>query len=264
MPMSRAIRARTTSYKPLSGSDYLNSIPKDRANQAIAVLAGKAPYPSTARNNKFNQQILLDVRSAEPDFDATAWGRRTKMIADFTSGPTSKLIRSLNQAPLHALTLADAYDQLNNYDGSHTVNDALTNTEAAMGVKPQLAARGKFNAAQPAVADELATLYKGGPGTIPGIEDQKRAFAMGAGPTESNSALSAASELMRDRMETIQEQWKNGMGSVADMFPVISPQAKSALDKLYGRYHPDQASAPAAAPGPTVPHLRYDAKGNRI
>ncbi len=244
------------SYKPLQGQDYLSSIPRDRALQAGAVLAGKAPYPSMARNNKFNQQILMDVRSAEPDFDATKWKARVDLIKDFTSGPTSKMIQSLNQAPQHAMTLADAYDQLHNSDTYQGLNDLATNVEA--GLAPVLPA-GAFNASQPAVADELATLYKGGPGTVPGIEDQQKAFPMGAGPTESGSAMKTAAELMQDRMDTIQSKWDNVMGTAASLyplvtdkpqqgFPVISPRAKAALQALHDRYKPPAPAAAAPAP----------------
>lgn len=280
------------SYTPLTGNDYLASIPADRANVARGVLAGHLPYPSTnARNNTYNQQTLQDVLATEPDYDATAYKRRQDMVKDFTSGKTSSLVRALNMAPQHAVTLANSYDMLHNFDGPQTVNSVLTNVEAALPGSTgnaQRAARGAFNAVQPAVADELATLYKGGPGTVPGIEDQKNAFPMGAGPSESGSALKTAAELMHDRLLTLQEQWRNGMGTAANMFPVISPKAAQALQTLWKKYDVDGSDidlpsltgpqknpavdrpAPAAAAPKSLPQIkaptiiRYDGHGNRI
>lgn len=236
------------SYQPATGNDFLNSIPPARANIARAVLQGKAPYPSLSRNNKLGAQIVQDVLAAEPGFDATAYKRRVDMIKDFTTGKTATLIQALNQAPLHALSLSDAYDHLNNSSILPQVgNDVLTNVEASFGNTKQQAARGAFNEAQPAVADELATLYKGSSGTIPGIAAQEHAFPSGAAPAESNGALRTASELMKDRQDTIMERWKNGMGSQADMFPVVSPKSRAALETLYNRYHPEEATPAAPA-----------------
>lgn len=238
------------SYRPLEGEEYLSSIPPQRANIARAVLAGKQPLPPLSRLNPFNQQLLLDVRNTEPGFDATTWKRRVDMIHEFTVGKTAQLIRALNQAPLHALTLAQAYDQLHNLSvGGETVNNLLTYGEAAIGNRRQQAGMGAFNESQPAVASELGTIYKGGPATIPDIEEQRRAFPMGAAPTTANSAMSAASELMVDRLNTIDQQWQNGMGVGASMFPglgssAISPHSRAALKTLYARYHPENTDSP--------------------
>lgn len=223
---------------PISGEDYLKSLPVARQAEIKALLTGNMKFPSLSRNNVYGQQLYNDAALVDPEFNQKTYDTRMAAMKDFTSGKTANLIQALNQAPQHALTLSHAYDMLHNLPaGGETLNNILTQGEAAMGVQSQQAALGKFNASQPAVADELATVYKGGTATIPDIDAQKKAFGMGLPKTTSDNALATASELMKDRLNTIETRWQNAMGTAGKMFPVISPQARAALDQLYSKYH---------------------------
>lgn len=238
--------------QPISGEEYFKTLPLARQREVRALLTGNMKFPSLSRNNTYGQQLYNDAALVDPDFNQKVYDTRVAAVKDFTSGKTANLIQALNQAPQHALTLSHAYDQLHNLPaGGETLNNVLTHGEAFFGVPSQQHALGQFNASQPAVADELATVYKGGAATIPDIDAQKAAFGMGAPPNTSNSALATASELMRDRLNTLETRWQNAMGTAGKMFPVISPQAKSALDQLYAKYHPPQ-SQPAQSPSPAA------------
>lgn len=233
--------ADKAAWQPLQGQEFLQSLPPVDAAVVQAMVEGRKQWPGGfATKIPYWQQKIEQAAQYDPNFDETSYGVRMATRKDFTSGKTANLIQALNQAPLHALTMADAYDQLHNLPvGGETVNDFLTNAESMMGLQGQQAAMGAFKESQPAVSSELATVYKGGPATIPDIEAQARAFPMGAAPTTSNSALKAASELMKDRLDTINQRWQNAMGPLGGQFPAISPRAKAALDTLYARYHPE-------------------------
>lgn len=237
------------SYKPLEGMDYFHALPTARQAMVNELLIGKMKYPTLSRNNPWAQQLVTDAAIVDKNFDQNAYKVRSDMYHDFTVGPTSKIINALNQAPLHAKELAGAYDQLHNLPVGggigHWINNSLTSMQSLTNTGQQ-AATGAFNASQPAVADELATLYKGSSGTIPGITAQEDAFPMGAPPAESNNALKTASKLMADRLKVLETRWRNGMGPTAGMFPIVSPDARNALTYLNSRYNP--APTPQALP----------------
>lgn len=230
---------KNSSYTPLTGQDYLSGIPANRARAAMAVLSGRAPYPSLSRMNPANQQLRDDVLGADENFDATAYDARKKLILNMTSGDLSKTIRALNQAPQHMLSLAGAYDKLNNGNNYQFVNNALTDLEAGAGnFHNQADARGQFNAAIQPVGEELNTVFTGKAATVEGARGQRDAFPMGAGPAESNSALATTAELLMDRLNTIDTQLDNGLGVARHQFATISPQGRQAIYQLYARTHP--------------------------
>lgn len=244
---------KNESYKPLDGEDFLKAIAPSRANAARAVLTGRAPYPSLSRMNPANQLLRDDVLAAEPTFDAVAYDTRKKFIQNMTSGNLATLMRALNQAPQHMLSLAGAYDKLNNSNVPQRMNDLMTRIEAGMGnINNQAGARGQFNAAQQPVSEELNTVFTGKAATVAGAEGQKAVFPMGAGPAESNAALGTTAELLLDRLNTIDTQIDNGLGRSRHMFNTINPQARQAIYALYSRTHPGwkPPAAPANVPTP--------------
>ena len=221
------------------GDDYLKTISPTDASIVKAMVEGRKSWPGGfGTKNPYWIQKLNQAAQYDPDFDETVYKKRADTIKDFSSAKTAALIRALNQAPLHVLSLADAYDQLHNSDlGGKWVNKTLTDLQASGSDKRQLSARGAINEVKPAVADELATLYKGGYATIQDVDAQEKAFDQGLGPTESSSAIRTAAGLMMDRLHTLEEQWRNAMGPNAPMFPVISDKARNALNQLLTRYN---------------------------
>lgn len=252
------------SWQPLEGNDYLKAIPPARANIVRAIITGRAPLPNgrASKPDAFSNQLLQDVAMAEPGFDGTTWKVRQQARLDFTSGKTAAIIRALNQAPLHAVELSNAFDDLHNTKFG-SINNLLTNVEAGMGNTQQQAARGAFNENQPALAGELATTYKGGYATEPDIAAQTKAFDMGLPPAESHAALAKASSLMGDRLTQLNQQWRNAMGPLAESFPVMGPRAAEALTYLQKKYVDGQtAQGPqrGSAPAPGGPPQGVDAK----
>ena len=41
---------------------------------------------------------------------------------------------------------------------------------------------------------------------------------------------------MHDRLQTLKQQWKNTYGNHAPPFPIMSPEAQTAIGNLYGHY----------------------------
>lgn len=243
--------ADDTSWQPLAGDDYLKAIPTTRANLVRAIVTGRAPLPNgrASKPDAFSNQLLQDVAMAEPGFDGTTWKVRQQARLDFTSGKTAAIIRALNQAPLHAVELSNAFDDLHNTRFG-SINNFLTNLQAGTGNTQQQAARGAFNENQPALAGELATTYKGGYATEPDIAAQTKAFDMGLPPAESHAALAKASSLMGDRLTQLNEQWHNAMGPLAEPFPVMGPKAAAALKYLQQKYVDGQKAAGAQHEAP--------------
>lgn len=266
---------------PLKGQDYLAALPEGRRGIVGQLLTGRMKFPTLTRNNPTGYQLIQDATAVDPSFNQATYGVREKLWNDFASGYDSKTIAALNQAPLHALELARAFQHLHNSDtgafgsgGGLGIADAAYSTMNAFGsdwanpvpynerqIKNRVAAGdpevsqalGEIGIAQPAVSDELATVFGGKPGTVEGIHAVSSGLPQGATPRMSNGALSVASKLLRDRQATLVAKYRKAMGPLADMFPVIDPRSSQALDQLDAMTRGGSMAAGMPPPKPSKP-----------
>lgn len=264
--------------KPLSGKAYLDALPPGRKAIVGQLLTGRMKFPTLSRNNPTGYQLVQDAAAVDPTFNQATYGVREKVWNDFASGYDSKTVTALNQAPLHALELARAFQHLHNSNtgafGSGTLAGLGYQAMNAMGadwqnpvpynerqIKNKVAggdpeisqALGEIGIAQPAVADELATVFGGKPGTVEGIDAIKSGLPQGATPNMSNGALSVAAKLLRDRQSTLVEKYRKAMGPLADMFPILDPKSSTALDQLDAMTRGGAMSAPQPNQQPANP-----------
>ncbi|HVM95107.1 MAG TPA: hypothetical protein VMT89_01905 [Candidatus Acidoferrales bacterium] len=268
---------------PLQGKEYLQALPQSRRNLVQALLTGNMEFPSAnTRTMKggptFGTQLLTDAANVDPTFNQATYKARVAALKDFTSGYDSKTIASLNQAPLHALELARAMQGLGNQnDGAlgdnwlarnvaypalnlagttwqqpGPTNERRIANAVASGDTGMQAAEGSYKAAHGAVGDELASVYTGKAGTVPGIEEQMNVFPEGAPPSQSNAAFSTVSKLLRDRQATLVAKWRKAMGPIADLFPVVDPRSSQALDTLDAMTRGGKLAAGATTPAPAT------------
>lgn len=258
--------ADPSAWKPLHGKDFLAELEQwdpAMAGRVHQLVTGQIPYPTSSGMGANPNSDALRLKSAatmyDPNFNAQVYKVRAGAWEDFTKGNTSKLLGALNQAPLHTRELADAYDHMNNSNyGWQWMNDAANNFVSGFSPSKQ-AALGAFAENQPAVAGELASVYKGGSApTIPEEDAQKKAFPSGAQPSFSNAALAKAATLMHDRLKVTKAKWHNAMGDFAP-FPIITPEAEKAINDLYSRYHQNGTTSAGAAVAPAQANGDIDA-----
>lgn len=263
---------------PLTGKDYLAALPEGRRAIVGQLLTGRMKFPTLSRNNPTGYQLVQDAAAVDPTFNQATYGVREKTWNDFANGYDSKTVTALNQAPLHALELARAFQHLHNsdtgafgsgglagvgysamnamgYDWANPVpyNERQIKNKVAGGDPEISQALGEIGIAQPAVSDELATVFGGKPGTVEGIDAIKAGLPQGATPNMSNGALSVASKLLRDRQATLVAKYEKAMGPLAGMFPILDPKSSQALDQLDAMTRGGSLAAPAkprALPSP--------------
>lgn len=186
------------------------------------------------------QNYLSLARAYDPSFDAAQYGTRVKLRGDFTSGQGARNIRSLNTAIAHLDTLQTKADALNNFDvpliGS-TLN-SIKNTAGAHGGDPRIIG---FNNAATAVENELANAFKGTGATDQEVKSWRAGLNASESPRQFKEGISTAIELLKGRVNALQDQYSKGMGKPAD-FQMISPESQGILDRLTG-------GAPAKAGG---------------
>lgn len=237
------------SWQPLSGEEFLKTIPTGRANLVRMILDTRAPFPTSLRGTKpdaFSNQIMQDVAMTEPGFDAAQWKARQGVINDFKYGPTSKIIRAVNQAAGHAKSMSDAYDALNNGRsewGNWIANGIQSDIPFMPGQKRIQGAIGAADEIKEVLAPELATVFRGGGAAEADVESQRKGLTDTKPPAYSHAHLGEVVDAMSSRADSLQEQWLRGMGPTAKPFPILDPKAKEALDFLKGRYSPQAAAA---------------------
>lgn len=244
-----------TSYKPLTGGDYLSSIPKQRADAATSILQANTPLPNgTVLKDPYWKQVYSDVLAAEPDFDATKWKARQNLRASFSAGKDATQIQQLNMGIHHAAGMMNAYDNLDNYDSYPWINSIANTVESGLPTQGGAKIRAGMAAAdlnKNALASETAAIFQGGSPHETEIQNYAKDYDPNLGPSASNAALGKAASLFHDRLQTLQSKWKNTMGPTAQDFPIVSPETQAAWNQLNSRYdvvtgEPKPAAKPSA------------------
>lgn len=253
-------------WEPLSGNDYLATIPMARANIVRSILAGgqKLPNISSRSNDALSNTIVQDVAMAEPTFNSSVWGARNKLFSDMSSGKTAGQIQNLNQMLQHAAGLQQANDQLGNLDTGQAWPNAIRNAVRTLPLvgDPKVAAR--LNAATEnadALGTEQAAVMQGGAPHVEATKSYTKLYDPNQGPTAMSGSLGKAAQLAYSRLDNIQQKWANTMGDVVGSdptklgfkFPIISPQTQKAVDALKSRYDLETGDPIAQAPKSALP-----------
>ncbi len=104
----------------------------------------------------------------------------------------------------------------------------------------------EFQAAATAVANELATTFKGTAGTDPEIKAWRESVNAAQSPEQLHGAVATGIQLLRGRLGAMEDQYKQGMGKPAE-FELLSEKSKSVLAKLEAKL--GGASGAAASGG---------------
>lgn len=237
-----------TSYRALTGTDYLSSIDPQRQAIVKNILMGHTPIPTGfLARDPYWKQIYSDVMMAEPGFDATKWGARAKLQSDFGNGKARQQINALNMGIHHAAGMMDAYDNLNNWNTWPIVNSVANTVEEGFNPRIQ-AAKSAANLNSDALAAETAAIFEGKAPAVEEIKGYKADYGSDKGPAASNAALGKFANLAHDRLSTLQQQWRDVMGPVVGDYPIISPDTQNAWKKLTSRY--DTATGELLPPAP--------------
>lgn len=235
IPSASTARAADPNAGPDEG--YLKSLPQGVGDQVKALAEGRMSFPTgTALKDSHWQQMLNAVARYDPSFDAVNYNARSSTRKSFTSGKEAGMVNTLNTALGHLHELNAAIDALDNYDtpAINTVKNWFGKATGKPGVTAVETIRNR-------VAPELVSAYRGSGGAEADIERNLKDFDVNASPAQNKAALQETAKLLRSKIASLEDQYKQGMGSHA--LSLLSPAAQKTLDELEGK----STSKPTAA-----------------
>jgi hypothetical protein len=216
-----------------TGEDFLKT--KDPGYAAIiqGFDQGRVP-PGSSYSYRSPQymQLLKDTAQYDPGFDLTTFKRRQAALQSFTSGPDGRTMDRVNQALQHLSIFYNDAQNLNNYKQGllslpeNAAHVALMNFEN----DPRYTAAKE---SRDAVATELAAAFKGGNDpALSSLEHWQNVLSLNNSPEGFDSAAKTAAQLLGGRIDAANFRFKQAVGPNADIFSLISPQAKQAYQKF--------------------------------
>jgi hypothetical protein len=212
------------------GDAYLQTLPSTQQAMVKALAEGRQPWPSSfALKTPYWQTLMQQVFQYDPTFDTASASNnaRVKVRQDFTSGKSAQQVNALNTVIGHLGTLSDASSKLNNTNNQWV--NAAKNWLKTVGGSSAVT---NFETAKEAVASELVRVWRQAGGASQDIQDWKKTIDAANSPAQLNEAFATIGHLLESKMESMQEQYQQGMG--ISSVRLVTPAARSALDKLEG------------------------------
>ena len=248
----------------------INTLPVTAQN-ALKGLADYSVSPETfpqkkyAKSNEMDRETAIGLaKQLNPDYDETQYKSRNKLRQDFASGQARKTINSLNTAVQHLDRMAQSGAALQN-GGSQFVN-AVGNWWNNAAGHPEVTV---FKNDSNAVANELASVFKGTGATDQEIKAWKDTISTASSPQQIRGSIDEALQLMNGRLKAIDDQWKSGMGGTRD-FHILSPASQQILQKLGAKELLDQdnsnvrSTATPQTPPPTGATMKVPDRDGKL
>jgi hypothetical protein len=234
----------------LTGEQFINTLPSDRAAQVRALYEGRMALSPRLQASAQGKQLMSDLMNAYPnDYDAILSGQRQKTANDFAAGTAAKNITALNTAIQHLGELHDLSGKLDN--GSIGVFNTAKNFVAKETGDADIT---NFNLTKHAVADELSRVFKGTGNSDTEIKAWEDKVNSSMSPAQLQGVLNEAVTLMNGRIEALGDQYNRGMGKSVPAVTLLSPESQATLARIKANPITGAASASpsqqAAGTGP--------------
>lgn len=228
-----------------TGDAALAELPSAVSSRVKAILDGRESFPSTARNNPRNAQLLDLAAQVDPDFDAVNFNKRNQTATAFAKGKQGDAVRAANQAIAHAGSLYDSIEKLNNFNGMATPLNYIVNPiQKAFGDDRQ----GVFQQKAVAVASELRKVFAGtSGGGMHELKEWQDSLPLNASETQQKAYLLSGIDLLHGAVDNLQNQYEQGMGKVQGTKSLLSPTSLATLSRIQGN-HPQPDSTPVQNP----------------
>jgi len=170
------------------------------------------------------------VAQYDPGFDESNYLTRSKVRSDFTSGKSAQQINALNTVVGHLSTLRDQAGGLGNTRAQwvNTVKNWVKTQAGSSAVT-------NFDTAKEAVASELVRVWRQAGGAEADIQAWKARMDSSNSPEQANGAFRIIGDLLESKLSSMEEQYRQGLGTKASDLRIITPEARASLDKLEGK-----------------------------
>lgn len=251
----------------LQGQQYLSSLDKPTADQVRALAEGRLGFPvGKALQSPYWQKMITAVAQYDPSFDAINYNARAKARGDFTAGKTGSNIKAINTAIAHMGQLNEQMTALNNTrsEAFNTVANWTISNFGGQGLQTKMAG---VEATSEGVAGEMAKVFRDTGMSAEEIKTWREKFKTSTTPAAQKGTMQAGMHMLQGRMEAIEDQYHEAMGTTAQPLKILTPEAQKVFDKILGKKPgPKPAPTPTAPPaprGPTVGAVESGADGKR-
>lgn len=190
-----------------------------------------APLSGFTMKTPWGQQVMAQVSTINPSYNAGKFGEVQKALKDFGTGAQGNLMRSANVAISHLGTLRDLAGALQNGD-VQTANKISQAFSQEFGQSPPT----NFDAAKKIVGDEIVKFVTGG-GKASGALADRQEVDRTLSRVNSWEQLSGVIDksyipLMAGQLKGLKGQYKSSTG-LDDFDDMLAPETKSVLENTH-------------------------------
>lgn len=223
----------------LTGDDFIKQLPPALASEVKAYAEGRRPFPSgMAGKSPAVQQMMQMVAAYDPTFDATDYNKRNKTATGFATGKQGDAVKAINQAINHAGSLNDTIDKL---DNSNMIGANLALTPISNAFQRHVLndpTQGEFKQNATALASELRKVFAGsGGGNLTELKQWEEGLPLNESKQQQKAYLKKGIELLNGGIEALNDQYRSGFGTNANILQndsLIKPKAREILNRLTG------------------------------
>ena len=227
---NKVIPSSNPNYRKVDDMSFKPSMYEPATKDDIMVLAQtianyEGDVNSIPRQDK--SKVFAEAKRINPKFNQANWTANKKLKENYTSGKYSQNIVSLNTGIGHLGDLVNASKALNNNDIQ------LLNVIANQyGRQTGDSAPDQFEAVRDAVANELATTFKGSSGTDIGLQNMLKTIYASQSPEQLEGVVKTYVKLLDSRLNALNNNYKKQTG--VD-FPVLDEDKKKIVDEIMGK-----------------------------
>jgi hypothetical protein len=222
-----AIDAIPPEHSHLTGQAYLDTLPIGAQNKIKAVVEGRVPLTSFSVRNNQRDAIIQQATQYDPSFTAALAPARAANYKNFTSGVEARNITSNNMAISHLGTFYDLGQAIDN--GDVKLFNTIKNRLATELGKPEV---NNMAMSTQAVGEELMRVFR----QVNASESEAKMFmdklSTSSSTAQIKGAASTAVELMKGRLDALNDQWRRGSGTEQDFPNIVSPKSQAVLQRM--------------------------------
>ena len=237
----------TEANKDMHGEEFLKTVKPDEQATVKAIAEGRETFSSMGYRGADRQRMVKLVNQYDPEYDQGKAPAKFAVRRDFTAGPTSKNITSINTAIGHMETLDKLSQALNNKD-TQGVNKIVNSVASYFG-KPEI---NNQELATQAVGDELMRTFR----QVGASEHEANAwqakFNSANSPEKLRGAVETGADLLSSRIRSVDDQWKRGMETENGFPNLLSPHSKEVMER-FGFKNPRESPKSDKSAGKDMP-----------
>lgn len=171
-------------------------------------------------------RLYRDVKLYDPTYDQTHFGEKTGVIQNFSRGPASQAVNSLNVSVAHLETLSQLGDALQN--GNTPVINKIANAIATQTGRP---APSNFDAAKEIVGDEVVKAVIGGVNSQADREAIKHLILAQQTPAQLKGVIQTFTALLGGQLDGQRQRYQAGTGLNNFDEKYLAPATREALKR---------------------------------